>query len=190
MSNAEKERLLTRDFDDLWVDLWGGGVGIQYRGEENVSREKFTSLLDGVVINNDKFSLHTLISESLTSWSEPEWGFPKGRRNYMEKDLDCAVREFTEETGYSRTDIEIVYNLTPFEEMFTGSNFKSYKHRYYVAQYIGDNKKLPQHQTSEVGELKWSTYEECLKRIRNYNLEKLDVLSRINTLLNDYSVYR
>ena len=32
-------------------------------------------------------------------YESPEWGFPKGRRNMHESDLDCAKREFEEETG-------------------------------------------------------------------------------------------
>jgi 8-oxo-dGTP pyrophosphatase MutT (NUDIX family) len=33
------------------------------------------------------------------SWEEPEWGFPKGRRDTQESDWVCALREFKEETG-------------------------------------------------------------------------------------------
>ena len=66
-------------------------------------------------------------------WGEPEWGFPKGRRNYHEKDISCALREFEEETGYKRTDLSIMQNIQPVEEIFTGSNYKSYKHKYFIA---------------------------------------------------------
>ena len=34
------------DFDVLWKELWGEQIGIQYRGEEKTSREKFNSLED------------------------------------------------------------------------------------------------------------------------------------------------
>ena len=34
----------------------------------------------------------------------PEWGFPKGRRNLKERDRECAVREFSEETGLTAED--------------------------------------------------------------------------------------
>ena len=39
------------------------------------------------------------------------------------------IREFEEETGYEREDIELIHNLIPFDEIFTGSNLKSYKHK-------------------------------------------------------------
>ena len=37
-----------------------------------------------------------------------EWEFPKGRRNYMETDIKCALREFQEETGISKESIKII----------------------------------------------------------------------------------
>ena len=190
MTLVEKDRLLKYDFDQLWNKLWGGKIGVKYRNEENVSRDKSKTLKCGVPSHEFQSDLEQLISTSNTSWKEPEWGFPKGRRNYLEKDIDCAIREFEEETGYSQSDLEIIFNVSPFEEIFTGSNFKSYKHRYYVAQYIGSPNVIPQYQTSEVGKLEWKTYDECLNSIREYNVEKLDVLYRIETLLNEYRVYK
>ena len=51
--------------------------------------------------------LKSLIEKSITRWSETEWGFPKGRRNFQEKDLDCALREFEEETGMNKDNMVI-----------------------------------------------------------------------------------
>ena len=39
---------------------------------------------------------------------EPEWGFPKGRRNNKEKDINCAIREFYEETNFDNQDYQIL----------------------------------------------------------------------------------
>ena len=189
MSVDEKQRLLTRDFDQLWCELWGRKIGVKYRNEENTSRDKSQTIKKGVPLHGLVCDLETLIKASSTAWDEPEWGFPKGRRNYLEKDIDCAVREFEEETGYSQSEISIIHNASPFEEIFTGSNYKSYKHRYFLAQHVGSPDVVPQHQMSEVGKLEWKTYQECVQSIRHYNVEKLDVLHRIETLLNGYRLY-
>ena len=39
------------------------------------------------------------------------------------------------------SSFEIIQNILPFEEYFTGSNLKSYKHKYYLA-YIKDKNLL------------------------------------------------
>lgn len=44
----EKKRLLEQDFETLWQNLWGENIGIQYRGEEKISREKLDSLKLGI----------------------------------------------------------------------------------------------------------------------------------------------
>lgn len=195
MTNNEKKNLLTKDFSILWNELWGEYVGIQYRGEEKISLEKYEQLKSGinVTINflgaENKYSIKTLVEETKENWSEPEWGFPKGRHNHQEKDLYCALREFEEETGYSRANIKIVQNVIPFEEIFTGSNYKSYKHKYYLA-YMDDNKdSLQGYQTTEVSKMDWKNIDEAVKCIRPYNLEKIDVITRVNKLLSDYKLY-
>ena len=99
MTVEEKNKLLTVEFETLWKDLWGNLLGVQYRGEERTSRDKMVALKEGVIIKNELYTLESLIKASTTSWITPEWGFPKGRRNYQEKDLMCAVREFEEAAG-------------------------------------------------------------------------------------------
>lgn len=191
MTNDEKHRLLTHTFDSLWTKLWGNDINSQYRSEEKISREKFESLKNGIVINKDDYSLETLINEATTicQWEETEWGFPKGRHNNQEKDLSCALREFEEETGISRASINIIHNVLPFEEIFTGSNYKSYKHKYYVAYMKNETDVLNSYQHTEVSKMEWKSYEEAIQLIRSYNLEKKEVLTRVEIMLNKYKLY-
>ena len=189
MTNEEKERLLTHNFETLWKQLWGNDINTQYRGEEKNSRDKFEFLKYGVSNNNKNYSLESLINDSNTNWNETEWGFPKGRHNHQEKDLLCALREFEEETGYSRTSINIIQNLIPFEEIFTGSNYKSYKHKYYVALMHNSDELQSSYQDTEVSKMEWKSFNEAIELIRPYNLEKKDVLIRVETMLNTHKLY-
>ena len=189
MTLEEKQRIVCNDFDYLWNKLWGDNVNTQYRSEEKISREKFNSLKNGILNGEVEYSLETLINESVTTWNETEWGFPKGRHNHQEKDLICALREFEEETGYSRTSINIILNVLPFDEIFTGSNYKSYKHRYYIAYMENQNEPFLSYQQSEVSKMEWKPYDECMLAIRDYNLEKKELLTRVNTLLTEYKIY-
>ena len=189
MTVEEKKRITTLSFDILWKDLWGDNVGIQYRIEEKTSREKFDLLTYGITNGSKFYNLETLVKQSNTEWNEPEWGFAKGRRNYQEKDINCALREFQEETGYSKNSINIIQNLVPFEEIFTGSNYKSYKHCYYVAFINNSTKPVHNFQKTEVSKMEWKSFSEALEIIRPYNIEKISVLSRVDELLNKFKLY-
>ena len=128
-----------------------------------------------------------VIQQSTTNWVEPEWGFPKGRRNIQEKDLSCALREFEEETGYSRNEIKLFENIIPYEEVFIGSNYKAYKHKYYLA-YSNEINNIQNYQKSEVSKMEWKTIDDCISCIRPYNLEKIELLTRVNTLITSIKV--
>jgi 8-oxo-dGTP pyrophosphatase MutT (NUDIX family) len=196
MSLHEKEIIQSLPFDTLWCEMWGeANIGNnQYKNEENTSKKKFEMLKEGVIIDNVIYTLKDIISMSKTTWSETEWEFPKGRRNHREKDLDCALREFQEETGIYQNRLTIVENLLPFEEIFIGSNHKAYKHKYFLAlfnnlQEIEYSDELNHFQVTEVSKLEWKTLDKCLESIRPYNLEKKDIIQNINKVLQEYRLY-
>lgn len=190
MSIHEKQRIQLEPFDNLWKSMWGNDNN-QYRNEELLSNKKIELLKNGVTINNIKYTLPDLVRLSKTEWLETEWEFPKGRRNYQEKDLECALREFEEETGYSQNNISVITNILPFEEIYIGSNHKSYKHKYFLA-YMNNNEDIipyNKYQETEVSKVEWKTIDECLNSIRSYNLEKKKIINNIHKLLTDYCLY-
>jgi len=192
MTIAEKIRLKTQTFDQIWLDIWGSSnVSEQYRNEEAASRDKFCSLKNGIYTKTDSYHLDQLVdlSEQMDVWTEAEWGFPKGRRNYQERDYDCAVREFCEETGYTAESLVNVKNILPFEEIFTGSNYKSYKHKYYLNMMSYPDSLAKRHiQACEVSASEWKTYEQCMAAIRPYNVEKMTMLTSIDKMLRGNSM--
>jgi 8-oxo-dGTP pyrophosphatase MutT (NUDIX family) len=187
MTTTEKQNLKTLEFNQLWKGIWGDELlSNQYKSEESISREKFNNLRHGVILKNDSYTLNNIIddSNSYDIWEEAEWGFPKGRRNYQEKDLECAVREFTEETGYNSKDIKHIQNIIPFEEIFTGSNYKSYKHKYFLAYMrFEDTLCLDNFEKTEVSKMEWKKYEDCIECIRPYNLEKKRLITNVHQML-------
>lgn len=186
MTVSEKAMLLKENFLDLWKYLWGDFIGVQYKNEERHAYEKFTQIKRGIQMYDEgNYDLESLIKESITSWTTPEWGFPKGRRNYQETDIKCGFREFNEETGYDKDQLDLVTNVSPFEEIFMGSNFKTYKHKYYIAKYNGPHE-ANNFQKSEVSDMKWMCYEDAVPYIRPYNIEKLRMFSDINKTLEEY----
>jgi 8-oxo-dGTP pyrophosphatase MutT (NUDIX family) len=176
MTKEEQNNILTCSYNDLWDKLWNKkNEKYEFKNEEKYNYIK----------KNKEF----LFINSL-KWDEPEWGFPKGRRNYKERDLDCALREFEEETGYSKYKLNIIKNLNPFEEIFTGSNLKSYKHKYFLTRLnYNDSINDKNYQKSEIGNMKWFTYEQCLEKIRFYNIDKINLLLSINKLIENYNIF-
>jgi len=190
MSISEKQRLLTDTFENLWKEMWyDSSTNSQFRNEEIASSKKFSLIKEGITINNETYTLKDIIETSDTNWEETEWEFPKGRRNSKEKDLDCALREFQEETGISISKIKIVENVLPFEEIFIGTNHKSYKHKYFLAYMNEQEDQLEDFQVTEVSKLEWKNIDKCLEDIRPYNLEKKELITNINKVLQEYRLY-
>lgn len=135
-------------------------------------------------------SLKELINTSNTKWMETEWEFPKGRKNLMEKDIDCALREFEEETGIPKNDINIINNILPFEELYVGSNDKVYKTKFFLAIMNKDTDKYEytNFQKTEVSKIEWKTFENCINSLRDYNIEKKNILYNVDNLLKEYNI--
>jgi ADP-ribose pyrophosphatase YjhB (NUDIX family) len=158
----------------------------------NVAGSLFNLLKEGVYTKLGFYNMAQLIDESkkYDSWNEPEWGFPKGRRNYQETDYECALREFSEETGYQAKKLKNVHNILPFEEIFTGSNYKSYKHKYYLMYMkYEDTNVTTNYQIDEVSKMAWKDYDDCISSMRTYNLEKMRLITNIHTSIQKYKIF-
>jgi 8-oxo-dGTP pyrophosphatase MutT (NUDIX family) len=189
MSNDEKHRILNDKFDKLWKEMWSNTPSNHYKNEEISSFKKFETLRNGITTQDKIINTNDLITNSVTNWEETEWEFPKGRKNVKEKDLECAVREFQEETGISTNCIDIIENILPFEETFIGTNLRAYKHKYFLACAKDNCIDLHNYQKSEVSKIEWKTYDECISSIRSYNLEKIRLITNINKVLEEYRLY-
>ena len=190
MTLDEKRRILADDFSTLWNDMWleDEEKKVKYQKEYYNSQRSFMQLREGIEIDGKRVTLATLIEGSRSQWLEPEWGFPKGRRNLKERDAQCAIREFEEETDISQEGIYVFRCLDPVSETFVGSNKKAYRHVYYMAKMldvdyeprINPNKKI---QVIEIGGIRWFTLEEAIAHIRDYNKEKQQALREADVMV-------
>jgi 8-oxo-dGTP pyrophosphatase MutT (NUDIX family) len=182
MTQKEQHRLLTATFDDLWNDIWGKSPSARsHRNDYDASEKRFQQIRE---------KLPDLIRDHPTVWTEPEWGFPKGRRNPYEMDINCAVREFQEETGLERNDFSVLQNTYTLSETFYGSNNVHYCHKYYLAicnksvEVELDTNDI--HMSREIGAIKWCTFEDAISKIRSDNNEKRDVLQKVYEIMKQY----
>lgn len=182
MTQKEQTLILHSTFDELWMSVWGQSSSVKsHKTDYEDSEKKFSQVREFLIES---------INREFSKWSEPEWGFPKGRRNPYEMDITCAVREFQEETGLKRGDFTLLHNITPISETFLGSNGVHYCHKYYIA--ICDKstevemKMDNPHMAREIGNIKWCTLDEAITKIRPDNIEKREILLKAGKIMRNF----
>jgi 8-oxo-dGTP pyrophosphatase MutT (NUDIX family) len=171
MTSKERKMIETDGFEVLWSKLWGNCKDTG-SPEFELARNKF-QLLD----------LKTLLFDSPSALSEPEWGFPKGRRMKVESDIDSALREFFEETNIPKEAFDIRENMS-FTETFVGTTKVRYKHLYFVAllkdsKLVNLTQKLTNVQRREISNVAWKTMSECKTITRPHYVERQQMLTEL-----------
>ena len=179
MTQREHDKIRALTFDELWRSVWGSAADTHKVDHEN-SYRKYKAL----------GSIGALLDANPTTWLEPEWGFPKGRRNLNESDISGALREFKEETNLGPEDIQLIQNIPPLVETFLGSNKVQYCHKYYLAvckngQEVAIDHTNP-HMSREIGAIGWCSFDAALAKIRSQATEKRDILKKAYGLLRSF----
>jgi len=186
MSPNEIKEIGNLNFDHLWNSLWKKtSKSKTFQKEYKNSKELFEKL---ILLGE----MNKLVNIKPT-YQSPEWGFPKGRRNLFEKNLDCALREFEEETTISSEKISVINKINCVTEEYTGSNSLNYRHIYYLSYVDSDtikNNNFDDVSNYEVGKIGWFSWEEAINLIRDYYTEKIKVVNQVYFLfLNLYLEY-
>jgi len=184
MTINERHMILNSKFEDIWNYVW-------YQNETNKNNKEYiNSKIKFYTLNENNF-LRNYITSIKTVYNEQEWGFPKGRRKMKENDIDCAIREFYEETRIQKEDLQIITEIIPFEEIFFGTNGIMYKHLYYVAKLDNlnvniriDNECLEQ--IREIRAIKWYNFNEVISHIKLYNIERIELFKFANKKILEY----
>lgn len=187
MTPEERDLLTHYTFPQLWNHVWGTTNPRNYRTDFEQSQQKFNEL-------NQTGILVRLLAETTSLWPTPEWGFPKGRRNPYEADIDCAIRECIEETGLKREQLAIFENMEPLSETFYGDNKVYYSHKYYPALVTAGTEvsmsAMNPHMAREIGAVRWMSIDEALAQIRPENIEKKEILLRASALFRTLCPYK
>lgn len=177
MTKREHEKIRHMTFDELWRSVWGSAADT-HKNDYEISERKYAAIAEG--------NISKLLDAYPTVWLEPEWGFPKGRRNSGETEIQAAVREFEEETNINRSHLYTVQNIRPFVETFYGSNNVQYCHKYFVSMcdnvtlnVIQDNP----HMNREIGSIGWFTIDQAIEKIRPDSKEKRELLLIVKELM-------
>lgn len=178
MTIEEQKKIITEDFDTLWSIMWGQGRDT-HSTEYEISKKQY-----------DKLDRLAIVKEVPSTYTEPEWGFPKGRRMKGESDQTCALREFWEETNIPSEAYEIVPNIS-YTEVFTGTNDVKYKHVYFVAllkdsKLIDTSQKLTPIQKKEVSAVCWKTLKQSRSITRPHYSERKKILETLEREIQRY----
>lgn len=190
MAQCERERLRKLPFHTLWTTLWSCSSTCGHDYE--MARVKFETIRAGYRTPDGRLvSIEQLIRDTYCPYLEPEWGFPKGKRNRRENDLECAQRECCEEVGCSTDDFAVLHQLGCAAEEFRGSNGVLYRHNYFVGKYLSSKAirldKSNNHQMSEVGDIGWFSLKDALNKFRPYDVEKKVMLAKLDNILSNHS---
>lgn len=187
MTPEERDLLMRYTFPQLWNHVWGTSNPRNYRTDFEQSSQKFQELVSSGL-------LAQLIEETKSLWSTPEWGFPKGRRNPYESDIECAIRECIEETGLKRSQLAVFENMEPLSETFYGDNKVYYSHKYFPALVESGTEvslsMMNPHMAREIGAIRWMSIDEALTQIRPENMEKKEILLRASGLFRTLCAYK
>ena len=183
MSKEEKQRCLEyyykNDSHSIWKDLWLNNKSKIYINNYNRCTKMFQK-------NMEKY-IECFKDES-TGQNENQWFFPKGRIHKNEHEIDCALREFEEETNISSKNISVNKNVT-FEEYYIGSNNLIYKSVYYTAYIPYIPKKIYKYFpsnirtkfiSSEIYDMEWLEFKDAFQKLDE---TKKDVLTKINNYI-------
>lgn len=179
MTLKEQAAVACESFETLWRQLWGDD---RTTSDYVQSREKF-NLLDRV----------GLMRNNLSEYTEPEWGFPKGRRMRGETDLACAIREFDEETNIPRESFVVLKNIA-LSETFVGLNNVQYKHVYFVAllkrpDLVNLNQKFTPMQRREISGIAWKTFSEIESLIRPHHVERHGMIDQLRAVIETFETH-
>lgn len=210
MTPIELKNIEYKDFDYLWNNMWNNkyiNIPLDIKSieeldmydltlsekkiylkihlkEYNISKKKFMYLRENNILNSLDLDI---------IYNEPEWGFPKGRRNVYEQPLECALREFEEETNINKNHINILDRIAPLNEYFVGTNNINYKHTYYlsITSNCDEVDITTENQYIEIGNIGWFNYDEMITMIRPYHKSRINIIDTIiDFMAYNYKYYQ
>lgn len=176
MTISEQRMIADMSFESTWKTLWGDD---HVNGDYLSSQAKFGQL-----------DRQTLVSQNPSVYDEPEWGFPKGRRVRGESDVDCAIREFGEETNIPREAYVVLKNIR-LEETFEGLNGIVYRHIYFVAllknpEMVNLTQRFTPMQRREISGIAWKTFDECSELVRPHHVQRLEMIQELRSVVKTF----
>ncbi len=170
MTEEERHRIIHYPFDELWDDLYVNHQLRVYRNRR--SKSKYNTYQKG--IKNCAASIRPQECQELMKM----WEFPKGKKEGMESTIQCALREFQEETRLDPDDFRLLSDI-PIGVKFMGTDHRQYEVFYYLAETkrpitFPPPLQLPDHirrttHSAEVEDIRWVSIDQAMSMISTPN---------------------
>ena len=187
MTISEKELIKDKSFNELWNSIWSFSDEMNkieaIQKKKEISNNRYTVLYD-----SDTFSNLNYLTNTESIFDEPEYTFPKGRKNSGESSFAAAVREVKEETELELgQDYVHLTNIKPLSERYIGNDSHLYRNTYFIGLIISDKNVFSnnEYQKTEVGKIDLFNVCECLKLMRCNARRKERILSQLIQLLKE-----
>jgi 8-oxo-dGTP pyrophosphatase MutT (NUDIX family) len=179
MTQSELQNLKSNTFETLWVRMFH-----TYSDKNEIELKNAKEKYDSIV---------SILDTTVSTYTEPEWGFPKGRRFRCEGDQDCAEREFFEETNIPRNAYIIIKDIT-FKEVFQGTNGIPYEHKYFLGVLTKPTKfhihqKFTTMQKREISAIGWKTLLDCNNLTRPHYVQRESLLNDLRVIVTTIEVW-
>lgn len=176
MSKNEINYIKNNDFDTIWNNLWQKTAKKKvYVKEYNISKNKFNIIKENNYLKN--------VCKISSQYDYPEWEIPKGRKNNNENNINCAIREFKEETNIDPSEYTIKHNITSIHDDFVGTDGNKYKHIFYIGMYNNEINNEIFNNNNEIKEKRWCSWDEAIKLIRPYHKSKINIINELFMLM-------
>lgn len=189
-TQEERQQLITEadNFQILWNKLWYKQLNHSPQTQKEskdylTAKEKFDELR-----NDAHYQL--LLQYEPCLWETPEWGFPKGKKNGNETDLNCAMRECFEETAIQANKYYVLQGFEPLIEQCVGTDHKVYETIYYVGYCFDRDMQVGLEENNiiqlrEISKVEWFTVKNALNNIRPYNDERKQLLIALDRRIEE-----
>lgn len=87
------------------------------------------------------------------------WGFPRGKISKDEKDVDCAIRELDEETGFDASD-------SIDDDLYVERTLKGKNYKIYIIKNVPDETEFNPKAKFEIVDIKWHSLKKLSKSIK------------------------
>ena len=191
MTSGEKVDILSMKFSNMWYRLWlaepekNYNSFVSHTDTKNIKRYlSKKSKFESIFLKDAGVRLCNLINNSTNSVTP--WEIPKGAPNLNELDMNCAVREFEEETSIKSDNYNILWGIKPIISTHKDDDI-IYRSVYYTA-YINKNSKwVPNikfnniNQLSEVDQIQWIALDDIkFLNLKEHNKKRLvDMFKKI-----------